>query len=470
MPLAFVYNVGGVEFIYDDGFDAYYTFFRLFITPSWMLMLLGTLTSCASFDYFCYYIQVLIHEHKSLKANRAIAGAVVPLQNLSAKQKEVNSPKPPVPDPSVPEPSKMSLATEAISPRGVTVKKCSAMRQQRLKTLKCNPISHTPHCLFGIAGTLVLTGILLVLHSQSLMQLEIQYDGKRIGPDSDSFMYSPCKVPGSANMDEWEVKGNGGVRPRALEFNSSAQCLVNFTLGHKMSKSSDTTKYMVYYKLTRFFQNHQVYRTSFDHAQMMGLHMPDMYLKDRALSKLALNCDISEKPRKDLEERAGRFFPCGLISRSFFNDIIKLSASSKDKGIEMDEENIVWPSNEYRMKKVDYELHDKNGNVTDKYLFQRYPNIIKQSEGILNEHYSVWFRTEFLSDFIKRYGRLEIDKDLDKGEVLAFKVLSAFEVASFGGTKSIVIQSYSALGGDLSAMGYVFIGLGGPYLWRALVC
>ena len=33
MPLAFVYNVGGVEFIYDDGFDAYYTFFRLFITP-----------------------------------------------------------------------------------------------------------------------------------------------------------------------------------------------------------------------------------------------------------------------------------------------------------------------------------------------------------------------------------------------------------------------------------------------------
>jgi hypothetical protein len=182
---------------------------------------------------------------------------------------------------------------------------------------------------------------------------------------------------------------------------------------------------------------------------------------------VAAKCDIKKDPHKDLFERIQKSFPCGLISRSFFNDIIKLSSSSKEKGLEMNDKDIMWPSNKLRMKKVDYELD--NGTVTDKYLFQRYPTIIKESEGVLNEHYSVWFRTEFFHNFIKKYGSLEIDQDLDKGEILAFKVLSAFEVASYKGTKSIVIQSYSALGGDLSSMGHLFIGFGVLSVVQAIV-
>lgn len=461
MPLAFVYNIGGLEFIYDDGFDAFHTFFRLCFTPSWMVMCFGTLTSCASFDYFSNYIHVLYLEYVSLKTH-APPGAVVPLQSLSPKEMEGTVSNPP-------EPSKRSTgeaATAATSPRGATAQKCFALRQQRLKSLKCDPISHTSHCLFGIGGILILTGILLVVHSQSLVELEIQYDGKRIGPDSDSFVYSPCAVPGPANMEEWEVKGNHAVRPRPLKDNYSAQCIVNITLAEKMLKSSQTTKYMVYYKLTRFFQNHQMYRKSFSHGQMLGKHMPTFMARD-ASYVVAAKCDIEEHPRKNLLERIQKSFPCGLISRSFFNDIIKLSSSSKERGLEMNEKDITWPSNKLRMKKVDYEL--ANGTVTDKYLFQRYPTIIKKSEGILNEHYSVWFRTEFFSNFIKKYGSLEIDQDLDKGEILAFKVLSAFEVASYKGTKSIVIQSYSTLGGDLSSMGYLFIGLGVLSLVEAIV-
>ena len=38
----------------------------------------------------------------------------------------------------------------------------------------------------------------------------------------------------------------------------------------------------------------------------------------------------------------------------------------------------------------------------------RYPTIIKETEGILNEHYSVWFRTEFFHDFIKKSVRTHI--------------------------------------------------------------
>jgi len=425
-------------------------------------MCLGTLTSCASFDYFSNFVHILYLEYASLKKH-APAGAVVPLRNLSAKEMEGTCPHKPVP-----EPSKRSTGKEVTavpSQSGATAQPCSALRQQRLKSLKCHPSSHTTPCLFGIGGILILTGILLVVHSQSLVELEIQYDGKRLGPDTDSFVYSPCAVPGSANMDEWEVKGDSAVRPRPLKDDYSAQCIVNITLAQKL-KSSQTTKYMVYYKLTRFFQNHQAYRNSFSHGQMLGKHMDTSMMRD-PLYLVAARCDIKRDPRTDLLERIQKSFPCGLISRSFFNDIIELSSSSKEKGLEMNEKDIMWPSNKLRMKKVDYELD--NGNVTDKYLFQRYPTIIKKSEGILNEHYSVWFRTEFFSNFIKKYGSLEIDQDLDKGEILAFKVLSAFEVASYKGTKSIVIQSYSALGGDLSSMGHLFIGLGVLTLVQAIV-
>jgi len=463
MPLAFVYNIGGLEFIYDDGFDAYHTFFRLFVTPSWMFMCFGTLAACASFDYFSNFVRVRYLEYVTLKKH-APAGAVVPLQNLSAKEMEGTLANPPKP---APEPSKRSTGEDltAVPSQRTESQSCSALRQQRLKSLKCHPMSHTLPCLFGIGGSLILAGILLAVWSQSLVELEIQYDGKRIGPDTDSFVYSPCAVPGSANMAEWEVKGSRAVRPRPLKDDYSRQCIVNITLAEKLKKSSKTTKYMVYYKLTRFFQNHQTYRKSFSHGQMMGMHMPTFMSRDPTYV-VAAKCDIIQNPRKDRLERIQKSFPCGLISRSFFNDIIKLSSSSKEKGLEMNEKDITWPSNKFRMKKVDYEL---DNNVTDKYLFQRYPTIIKKSEGILNEHYSVWFRTEFLSNFIKKYGSLEIDQDLDKGETLGFNVLSAFEVASYKGTKSIVIQSYSALGGDLSAMGYVFIGLGVWSLAQAIV-
>jgi len=203
---------------------------------------------------------------------------------------------------------------------------------------------------------------------------------------------------------------------------------------------------------------------------MQGEAVPDPMFGN-GIDTLARWCKIfqdDDESDSAFKERVKKYFPCGTIAKSFFNDIIKLASTSKKQGFSMNETDIAWPEDKDRLKKVKYELH--NGTVTDKYLFQRYPEIIKKSESVHNEHYSVWFRSEFLSDFIKRYGRLKLDRDLDKGEVLAFDVESAFEVASFRGTKSIVIQRYDGrLGSDLSTMGYIFIALGGVSLVEALV-
>jgi len=180
--------------------------------------------SCASFDYFTNYIYVLICECISLKKHHAATspmhqGTVVPLENVPSDTQYPGDDVDKV-DSSAPEPSKIDQpppdATDGEKKEKVRCP-CPALRQQRLKACECNPISHTLHCLFGISAIFFLTGILLLLHSQSAMQLEIQYDGKRLGPDTNSFVYSPCKVPGPTDRKEWEWKGDSGLRPRAFE-------------------------------------------------------------------------------------------------------------------------------------------------------------------------------------------------------------------------------------------------------------
>lgn len=475
MPLALLYNSGLFTAVLSDSFTAHFTFFRIFYSPTVILMILGTLSSCAAFDYFTHYIFVLVRESCFLQKNRGrsascTSGAVVPLQNVHLHVAASHADDGGMRLDPVVAPSKMNMdAPAASTPPETKPQKCPVLSRQQLTYCRCNPVAHTLYCLFGISGTLLLTGILLLLNSQNLMQLEIQYDGDRRGADTDTYVYSPCKVPGPSDRRKWQVTGKDGGRPRPLQNNSFARCIVNMTLKQKLSKSSDANKYMVFYRLTNFYQNHLVYRNSFSQAQMEGERVPKVMFGNPH-ADLASECDIKPSPKgspkEDLQERVEKSFPCGLISRSFFNDVIKLTKKCNKDGLTMDETNIAWPSNTLRLKKVDYDLEEVKNKTN--YLFQRYPSIVKKDQGVTNEHFAVWFRTEFYHDFIKRYGSLNIDRDMDKGQNIAFNVRSGFEVSSFKGTKSIVIQRYSILGGDLTTMGYIFIAFGALSLVKAL--
>ena len=223
--------------------------------------------SCASYDFFTGYLSIAFREWKYAKehhASSSVTPSTPPQHDNSAEQKQQTI-----------EPVFSDGGDVPVEEEGSDGKKgCSDcwpdFSQQKLKSHRCNPVAYSLYFLFGFAAVLLLIGILLVVQTQSLMQLEIQYDGERLGPDTDSFVYSPCKVPGPSNRDEWEQVGDGGTRARAYRntMDSTLRCTVDITLAEKLAKSTDANTYMVFYKLTRFYQNHQVYKRGFDYAQV----------------------------------------------------------------------------------------------------------------------------------------------------------------------------------------------------------
>jgi len=71
----------------------------------------------------------------------------------------------------------------------------------------------------------------------------------------------------------------------------------------------------------------------------------------------------------------------------------------------------------------------------------------------------VWMRTATDSTFTKLH-RIINDLSFKKGDKLNVTIVNYFEVSSFGGSKSIVISTNSAMGGQNDTLGILFIVVG----------
>lgn len=94
------------------------------------------------------------------------------------------------------------------------------------------------------------------------------------------------------------------------------------------------------------------------------------------------------------------------------------------------------------------------------------------AQDVTDEHFMVWMRPAALPTFRKLYGRLRAppgaaaDAELPAGTVINVAVTANFPVASFGGSKALVLAVPSALGGttpflatSLLATGFAALGL-----------
>ena len=89
----------------------------------------------------------------------------------------------------------------------------------------------------------------------------------------------------------------------------------------------------------------------------------------------------------------------------------------------------------------------------------------------MNEHFVVWMRVAALPNFRKLYGYIE--QPIAAGTQLTFSVNANFEVGSFRGTKSLVLNTNNMFGGRnawfgplFSVSGFVCLGLGLFFGWK----
>lgn len=263
------------------------------------------------------------------------------------------------------------------------------------------------------------------------------------------------------------------------EANANHTCEVTFK-----AKEDMEPPILVYYEIENFYQNHRKYEKSRDNAQLGGSRT-----QDEAQAKTC-------KPLNKLGSTT--INPCGLVANTLFNDIIRLKVGKDNSGndLNMIEDGIAWQSDlDYKFKQPDGFRSEQcdcnncpceapdwsctNGTAykdelgkchkyfypdddTTQYLYETYPMVVNPIEGVKNEHFVVWMRTEAVAPFRKLYGHIQ--EPIAKGEELTFEVTANWDVSSFKGSKKIIVTTTEIFGGKNKALGLVFLICGGCLL------
>lgn len=304
----------------------------------------------------------------------------------------------------------------------------------------------------AVGISFVPTGVFLSSLNNQIYEDTIVYDGGNNGPSS------ACEI---------------------VSANQGRTCEVSFTLTSAVSGDL-----YVYYELTNFYQNHRLYVKSYNNRQLMGEEVLE--------SDLEKSCTT-----KTYSDNGELLSPCGLIANSFFNDNFEFDFEDSLHSDNMDETDIAWPSDYDKFKQPEgfqsvqaagaqtcadvglpdgceggvpegmtqywywyYPQPELSGQKTTKYLWESYTGAggINPLHGVTDEHFMVWFRTAARPNFRKLYGR--IPGPFKEGQVLHFAITGNFEVASFGGTKGIVISTLSEMGGTNPYLGTAFLVVG----------
>jgi len=302
--------------------------------------------------------------------------------------------------------------------------------------------------VFFIVGLLfVPLGVYLTVQSDNVKEFSVKYDS------SDGLMDIPCSIS---------------------EANVNGDCTIKFNFTEDV-----TGPFYVYYEISNFYQNHRRYVKSRSANQLMG--------------RLLSYDEVYDDCFPLVENATNLLNPCGLIANSFFNDVITLTSSTTGSQ-QLDEDGIAWSADlDVKFKQVDGFVSIDVNNVgvscadalgdgysdcrsytdpsdgqvykywypddsTVQYLYESYPDIVSPIEGVQNEHFVVWMRTAGLPYFRKLYGK--IDADVTAGDSMTFNVATNFEVASFGGSKSLVLTTLAEFGGKNVALGRSYIVIG----------
>lgn len=214
----------------------------------------------------------------------------------------------------------------------------------------------------------------------------------------------------------------------------------------------------VYYEITNFYQNHQIFKTSFSREQQSGKY------------------ESSYDECEPLERFQGKIiYPCGLLPNAVFSDKIIASVSNENGDTDLvpgnlfsgysdslkswQKEGIAWKTDLEGLKNMD--VNSERFRSTFIRKGQEQQKIIDQTkdEDIMlplpkDEDLVVWQRISPWTNFRKLYRRIFVINDekksmsLKKGDVIRFKIKNYFRVDGKKQTKSIVLSTKSWIRGN----------------------
>jgi len=211
----------------------------------------------------------------------------------------------------------------------------------------------------------------------------------------------------------------------------------------------------MYYELTNVFQNHREFVKSVSPKQLRGDYEE---LQGDSLS-------VCEPLVKGFEDKV--LFPCGLQGWSYFNDDITTQINNNNGIVCIDNNvsynscssklNIALPTDKnFRFKKNAQLSNDPT--LTNKvYQLDNYRSATTLPD-IMDESLMVWMRMAATPHFKKIHS--VINTNLSAGDTITFTIDANFNVAQFGGSKSIVLSTSETYGGKNMSYAWFFLMMG----------
>lgn len=274
--------------------------------------------------------------------------------------------------------------------------KATPFKQQLLSAYRTAPrVRKACGILCGVGSIYILIGIIILVYSLKISQTRIRYDREC------RYMNKVCEV----KIQLRDVDG----------------------------------PVFLYYELDRFYNNHRRFVRSRNYEQLRGENL--------TLEEIS-NCnpvlEIQDLLYFNSSELLDSYIanPCGLAARSYFNDTFELYDTS-GKRIPILEHRIAWPSDIKQYHRIQT-------------VWQHYQWTDVENGNIYSEHFINWMKTDILPDFIKLWGRIEVDLD---GEYI-LKIWNNYDVSRYDTGKYVVFSNTNTLGGSQMFLAISFMAFG----------